>query len=89
MNNRELAGTLTLVANLLEIKGEVIYTPPAYRKAAESPVSLAGDVRTGRLTYLEQLEKDVPAGLAEWLQVSGLRPKKVALIWKALGITTL
>ena len=116
MNNREVAETFTLIANLLEIKGEVIYTTLAYRKAAESLVSLAGDVnqfwkdeklreipgvgksisekidellRTGRLKFLEQLEKDVPAGLAEWLQVSGLGPKKVALIWKELGITTL
>jgi DNA polymerase (family 10) len=28
-------------------------------------------------------------GLAEWLQVPGLGPKKVALIWKELGITTM
>ena len=116
MNNREIAETLTLIANLLEIKGEVIYTTLAYRKAAESLVSLAGDVNqfwkdeklreipgvgksiaekidelltTGKLKFLEDLSKQVPAGLADWLQVSGLGPKKVALIWKELGITTL
>jgi DNA polymerase (family 10) len=116
MNNREIAETFTLIANLLEIKGEVIYTILAYRKAAESLVSLAGDVnqfwkneklreipgvgksiaekidellRTGKLKFLDELEKQVPPGLAEWLQVSGLGPKKVSLIWKELGITTL
>ena len=116
MNNREIAETLTLIANLLEIKGEVIYTTLAYRKAAESLVSLAGDVnqfwkdeklreipgvgksiaekidellRTGKLKFLDELSKQVPAGLADWLRVSGLGPKKVALIWKELGITTL
>ena len=116
MNNREIAETFTLIANLLEIKGEVIYTILAYRKAAESLVSLAGDVnqfwkdeklreipgvgksiaekidellRTGKLRFLEELETQVPPGLADWLQVSGLGPKKVALIWKELGITTM
>ena len=116
MNNRELADTFTLIANLLEIKGETVYMTLAYRKAAESLLSLAGDanqywkeeklreipgvgksiaekidelLRTGRLAFLEKLEKEVPAGLAEWLQVPGLGPKKVALIWKELGITTL
>ena len=106
MNNRELAEALALIANLLEIKGEVIYTILAYRKASESLLSLAGDVnqfwkdeklreipgvgksiaekidellRTGSLKYLEQLEKDVPAGLAEWLQVSGLGPNDPAI----------
>jgi DNA polymerase (family 10) len=116
MNNREIAETFSLIANLLEIKGEVIYVTLAYRKAAESLLSLAGDVnqfwkdaklrevpgvgksiaekidellRTGRLQFLDELSQQVPAGLAEWLQVSGLGPKKVALIWKELGITTL
>ncbi len=116
MNNREVSETFTLIANLLEIKGEVIYTTLAYRKAAESLLSLAGDInqywkdeklreipgvgksiaekidellRTGRLQFLEKLEEAVPAGLAEWLQVAGLGPKKVALIWKELGITKL
>jgi DNA polymerase (family X) len=116
MTNRDLADTFTLVANLLEIKGEVVYVTLAYRKAAESLVSLGGDattywkeeklreipgvgksiaekidelLRTGRLEFLEELEKKVPAGLAEWLQVPGLGPRKIALIWKELGITTL
>ncbi len=116
MNNRELAETFTLIANLLEIKGEVVYVTLAYRKAAESLLALPGDVnqywkdgklreipgvgksiaekidellKTGRLPFLQELEKEVPAGLAEWLQVPGLGPKKAALIWKELGITTL
>ena len=116
MTNRDLADTFTLIANLLEIKGEVVYVTLAYRKAAESLLSLGGDVnqywkeeklreipgvgksiaekidellKTGTLGFLEELEKKVPAGLAEWLQVPGLGPKKAALIWKELGITTM
>jgi len=116
MNNRELADTFTLIADLLEIKGEVIYVTLAYRKAAENLASLGRDVnefwkegklreipgvgkaiadkidellRTGQLQFLEKLKLEIPAGLAEWLQVPGLGPKKVAMIWKQLGITSL
>jgi DNA polymerase (family 10) len=116
MNNRELADTFTLIANLLEIKGEVIYVTLAYRKAAENLVSLGRDASeywkegklreipgvgkaiaekidelfsTGKLQFLENLEQQVPPGLADWLQVPGLGPKKVSLIWKELGITSL
>ena len=116
MNNRELADTFTLIANLLEIKGEVIYVTLAYRKAAESLTSLGRDaneywkegklreipgvgkaiaekidelLRTGQLEFLENLKKEIPPGLAEWLQVPGLGPKKAAMIWKELGITSL
>jgi DNA polymerase (family 10) len=116
MNNLQLAETFVLIANLSEIKGEVIYKTLAYRKAAENIAALGRDVnemwkegklreipgvgeaiaekidellRTGRLQFLEKLKKEVPPGLAEWLRVPGLGPKKVAMIWKELKITSL
>jgi DNA polymerase (family 10) len=116
MNNRELADTFTLIADLLEIKGEIIYKTLAYRKAAESLTSLGRDVnqywkegklkeipgvgqaiadkidellRTGELEFLKKLEAEVPPGLAGWLQVPGMGPKKAALIWQELGLTKL
>ena len=116
MNNRQLAETFVLIADLSEIKGEVIYKTLAYRKAAENLAGLGRDVndmwkegklreipgvgeaiaekidelmRTGKLQFLEKLKKEVPPGLAEWLKVPGLGPKKVGMIWKALKITTL
>lgn len=116
MNNKQLAGVFTLIANLLEIKGEIIYKTLAYRKAAESLDTLgreAGEywkegkladipgvgkaiaekidelLSTGRLEFLEKLKKEVPESLAGWLQVPSLGPKKIALIWKTLNITTL
>jgi DNA polymerase (family 10) len=44
---------------------------------------------TGHLGFLEKLEAEVPASLAEELKVPDLGPKKVALFWKELGITSL
>ena len=116
MNNRELADSFTLIADLLEIKGEIIYKTLAYRKAAESLTSLGRDAKeywkegkledipgvgkaiaekidellsTGKLGFLEKLEAEIPPGLAGWLQVPGMGPKKAAMIWKQLGITKL
>jgi len=44
MNNRELADVFTLIADLSEIKGEIIYKTLAYRKAAENLAGLGRDV---------------------------------------------
>jgi DNA polymerase (family 10) len=43
---------------------------------------------TGHLEFLEKLEAEVPASLAEELKVPDLGPKKVAMFWKELGITS-
>lgn len=116
MNNKQLADTFTLIANLLEIKGEIIYKTLAYRKAAESLIGLGRDasdywkdgkleeipgvgkaiaekidelLETGKLGFLEKIKKEIPEELATWLAVPSLGPKKVAMIWKTLNITTL
>ena len=116
MNNRQLADTFTLIANLLEIKGEIVYKTLAYRKASESLMGLGREaseywkegkledipgvgkaiaekidelLRTGKLGFLEKLKKEVPEELATWLPVPSLGPKKIAMIWKTYGITTL
>ena len=43
---------------------------------------------TGKLEFLEKLKKEVPPGLVEWLPIPGLGPKRAAMIWKTLNITT-
>ena len=45
MTNKELADIFTLIADLLQIKGDVIYKILAYRKAAESLTNLGRDAR--------------------------------------------
>jgi DNA polymerase (family 10) len=57
MNNRELADTFTLIADLSEIKGEIIWKTLAYRKAAESLSALDGDVN---LYWKEERLREIP-----------------------------
>ena len=116
MTNHELANTFRLIADLLDIQGEVIYVTLAYRKVADSLETLGRDIadvwregklrevpgvgkaiaekmdellRTGQLGFLERLQAEVPPSLAELLRVPDLGPKKIALFWRSLGITTL
>jgi DNA polymerase (family X) len=53
--------------------------------------SIAEDIKafqeTGTMPVLESLKDKVPAGLIEWLNISGLGPKNIAKIHKELGIT--
>lgn len=43
---------------------------------------------SGKLDFLEKLEAEVPPSLAGMLQVPDLGPKKVAMFWKQVGITS-
>ena len=45
LSNRELADIFDKIADLLEIKGEVIYKTLAYRRAAESLRANPGEQR--------------------------------------------
>ncbi|HLB45592.1 MAG TPA: DNA polymerase/3'-5' exonuclease PolX [Anaerolineales bacterium] len=119
MTNKDLAEVFTSIADLLEIKGEIIYKTLAYRKAAESLTDYGRDVNdvwreggakglrqipgvgeaiaekidelltTGKLEFFEKLKKEVPPTLIDVLKVSGVGPKKAALFWKQLDLTTL
>jgi DNA polymerase (family 10) len=46
-------------------------------------------VTTGSLPYLDELRKQLPAGMLEWLKIPGLGPKKARVIHVTLGIETL
>lgn len=115
MTNKELATLFATIADLLEIKGEVIYKILAYRRASQtlaehgravSEVWKEGKLReipgvgqaiaekidellsTGKLNFFEKLKAEVPVTLAEVLAVQDVGPKKAALFWKKLNITT-
>lgn len=46
-------------------------------------------ISTGTFSELEQAKKEVPAGLIEMMNISGLGPAKVRMLWQDLGISSL
>lgn len=46
-------------------------------------------LRTGRMSYLEKLEQQVPSGVVEMLQIPEVGPKTARLVWEKLGITSI
>src|SRR5690625_4889041 len=55
--------------------------------------SIAGDIQayaqTGTIEVLENLRERIPAGVIEWLNISGLGPKYIVKIHRELGISEL
>ncbi|MCH8510417.1 MAG: DNA polymerase/3'-5' exonuclease PolX [Kiritimatiellae bacterium] len=81
---------------VVESEGEALRDRDSEASLKELPnigSSIAKDLHaymeTGRLPALEELEAQIPAALIEWLDISGLGPKRAAKIHKALDITTL
>lgn len=76
MNNLQLADTFQTIANLLEIKGEIIYKTLAYRKAAESLNSLGQDIneiwRAGKLNEVPGVGKAIAEKIDELLTTGQL-----------------
>ena len=116
IKNSQFDEIFNKIADLLEIKGEIIYKILAYRRAAEAIRDLEQDVmdywknqklteipgvgkaisekinefiQTGKIEFLEKLKEDVPESLIDLLRVPDLGPKKVSILWKKAGISTL
>jgi DNA polymerase (family 10) len=77
MNNRQLADTFTLIANLSEIKGEVIYKTLAYRRAAENLAALSREAseywKEGKLEEIPGVGKAISEKLDELLRTGKLK----------------
>ena len=116
MKNQFVADTLNMIADLLDLKGDIFFKTRAYRFAAQTIEALDEDierlvnqgtlesipgvgealakkitelVKTNKLEYLERLKKEVPTGLIDLLGIPGLGPKKVSVLYKNLGITSI
>jgi DNA polymerase (family 10) len=50
---------------------------------------IAEIVETGTLALLRELQSELPPGLTDLMKVPGLGPKRVAVLYQELGITTL
>jgi len=76
MNNRQLADTFTLIGNLLEIKGEIIYKTLAYRKASESLMGLGREAseywKEGKLEDIPGVGKAISEKIDELLTTGKL-----------------
>lgn len=76
MNNKQLADTFTLIADLCEIKGEVIYVTLAYRKASESLVALSREAseywKEGKLREIPGVGKAIAEKIDELLSTGKL-----------------
>ncbi|UCH61356.1 MAG: DNA polymerase/3'-5' exonuclease PolX [Anaerolineales bacterium] len=75
-SNHQLAEVFQLIANLLEIKGEVIYKILAYRKAADALINYGHDVnevwREGKLTDIPGVGKAISEKIDELLTTGKL-----------------
>ncbi|MDR3711590.1 MAG: PHP domain-containing protein [Puia sp.] len=50
---------------------------------------IAGILATGELALLEEFREKTPPGVIEMLNLKGLGPKKIATIWKEMGIESI
>ena len=46
-------------------------------------------VTTGKLKYVEEIEKDFPKGLLEIMEISGMGPKKTKFVWETFDVKTI
>ncbi len=76
MNNEQVADVFDRVADLLEIKGEIIYKTLAYRKAADNLRNLPVDIQTTRdekrLTEIPGVGKAIAEKIEELLSTGKL-----------------
>ncbi|MGY3052496.1 DNA polymerase (family 10) [Pedobacter sp. UYEF25] len=115
MENKTIARSLKLLAQLLELHGEnpfkIKSIANAYFKIDKLPFKLKDKaleeieaipgigkslsakitelLTTGKLQELEDLIGETPEGVMEMLQIKGIGPKKIAVIWHVLGIENL
>jgi DNA polymerase (family X) len=69
------------------VKEKRLQDLPGIGKAIAKKISTF--VTTGSLPYYEELKKEVPPSLLDLLDIQGLGPKKVAVFYKKLEITTI
>lgn len=76
LSNTQVADVFELIADLLEIKGEIVYKTLAYRKAADSINTLARDLhdiwRAGKLTEIPGVGKAIAEKIDELLSTGRL-----------------
>ena len=77
MNNQQLAETFSLIADLLEVKGEIVYKTIAYRRAAENIAGFSRDVnevwKEGKLREIPGVGEAIAEKIDELLRTGKLQ----------------
>ena len=84
---RTLENLSESVADLLAVPGGGLESLDGIGKDLAAKIKVV--VETGQLPQLEELRQQVPHGVVEMLRIPGLGPKKVAVLFKELGVTNL
>lgn len=84
---RTLEGLSVSVAELIAQPGNALESLEGIGKDLAAKIRVA--VETGQIPQLEELRQQVPPGVLEMLRIPGLGPKKVAVLFKELGIVAL
>ncbi len=83
---RTVAGLAESVETLVDEGADLTELPGIGKDLAEK---IACIVHTGTLPQLEELRAKYPTGVLDMLKIPGLGPKKVAVLFRELGIQTL
>ena len=86
---RRVARTIADLAvdvNDVADRGELSKLPGVGKASVEKITQL---LNTGRLTLREQLAREVPEALLELREIPSIGPKKIALLWRERGVTSL
>jgi DNA polymerase (family 10) len=75
-NNGEPIEKLVAENRLCELKG--------FGEALQKKITEL--VQTGRLGYYEELKASIPPGVVAMLEIPGLGPKKIKVLWEELGL---
>src|SRR5512135_3294993 len=77
MNNMRLAETLNLIANLLDVKGEIVYKTIAYRRAAENIAGYGRDInevwKEGKLREIPGVGEAIATKIDELMRTGKLK----------------
>lgn len=46
-------------------------------------------IKTGKLKYLKELEKEIPSGLLDIIEIEGMGPKKTKFVWQKYKVKTI
>jgi DNA polymerase (family X) len=84
---RTLENLSQSVADLLKAPGHALESLDGIGKDLAGKIAVI--VQTGQLPQLEELRQQVPPGVVEMLRIPGIGPKKVASLFKELGIASL